>query len=157
MLYKDLKSQISEADTTTPPVENQAPTETKPGTNQAVKKRMPQKTLQAKKDSSDGIGQEAYMISNEISKNLETTLRRYFNIDRVSTNKNTITLSSNVNKLVDNKITDSRTNTVVPRETLMNTIQQIITAELGKQMDLFNLVGPQEAAPGVFIITIVPA
>ncbi len=153
MLYKDLKSQISEADA---PIENTNSTEIKPGENQATKKRIPQKVVQVKKDTTDGVGSETYMISNEITKNLDTVLRRYYNISRVSTNKNTITLSSDLSKLVDNKITDRRTTSVVPRETLLSTIQQIITAELGKKINDFNLVGPQEVAPGVFIITIVP-
>ena len=43
----------------------------------------------------------------------------------------------------------------IPHETLLNTIRQIIIADLGKEIDNFKLDGPFEAAPGVLTITVV--
>ena len=143
MLYKDLKSQISEADTVLPAAENTTVTEQPPIT----KKRIPQSAVKAKKEATDGIGSETYQLSNEIAKNLDSVLRRYYNISRVSTSKNTITLTSDLNTLKDNQITDRRSHTIVSSDIMLNTIQQIIAAGLGKKMDAYNLIGPQEIAP----------
>jgi len=149
MLYKDLKEIIFEADE-----ENSI---TDSDTEQSKKEipKKPKKSIQNVKDASDGIGNEAYDISNKIANTLETDLTSFYNIEKVYASNNKITINAKVKKMNSGLLTSKMTGHPIPHETLLNTIRQIIIADLGDDIDNFKLDGPFEVAPGILVITVV--
>lgn len=154
MLFKNLKEIICEVDETDSTVDsNETNTDNK---SDNTSPRKPKQTIKHVADASDGVGNEAYDISNEIAKTLETDLTEYYNIYKVEASNNKITITAKLNKMKDGLLTSKMTGNAIPNETLLNTIQQIIIADLGKEIDKFKLDGPFSVAPGVLVITVVP-
>jgi hypothetical protein len=146
MLFKDLKSIINEADEEVTAVEDETSVEDVPN--------KPQQAIDDVKDASDGVGAEAYKISNKIARTLDTDLTEYYNIEKIQASNNRITITADISKMKNGQVTSKLTGDAISSETLLNTIQQIIIADLGKDVDLFKLDGPKEAAPGVLLITV---
>lgn len=151
MLFKELKDLVIEAEEENVPADGNTDV-----TNVAPIQRKPKKVIQDVKDASDGIGNEAYSVSNELANTLETDLTEYYNIDSVKASNNKITIIANVKKMKNNQITSKMTGDPISSETLLDTIQQIIAADLGKDLDKYKLTGPKEVAPGIFIIVVIP-
>ena len=154
MLFKNLKAIINEADEAPAPADAVAP-----ATPAAPVKRQPAKTIKVSQENSDGVGKEAYNISNELAQALSTTLKQMYNIMKVDTNDNTITIIADPKKMVDAdgvaSITSKLTGKPVDNASLISTIQQLVTGTLGLEIDKFNLTGPTQSEPGVLLITVV--
>ena len=120
-------------------------------------KQKKNKTSKKSDPTADGIGNESYTMSNEIAKTLETDLTEFYNISELEASNNKIIITADASKMKDGKITTRRSGDIVEPEVLLDVIQQIVSADLGDDIDKFKLKGPIEAAPGILIISILPA
>ncbi len=147
MFLKELREIINEADT--PPL----------GTDSNIQKEIkttnkPKAVIAHIKKTSDGVGAEAYKMSNSIAVTLKTDLLEYYHIASVKASNNRVTITADVAKMKNGQITSKLTGDIVSAEILLDTIQQIIIADIGANIDDFSLVGPKKVANGVFVITI---
>lgn len=152
MRLKDLRNKMNEADEAAAGDDAVEGEEEK----EVVKPNKPQDDVQKVKDASDGIGAEAYEMSNKIASVLETDLPKYYNVSEVAASNNTITITADIKKMKDGLITSKMTGEVIPSEQLLSTIQMMVVADVGEEIDNFEMNGPTPVAPGVFIITVVP-
>ena len=143
MLLKDLKEIIQEADE---PAEGPADGET-PVENETQPKRA-KRDIQAVKDSSDGVGKEAYKISTKLETKLQSSITNTFNVSDVKTSNNVVYIyfkGSDI-KMKHNGMT-------VSGDVAVDNIQSIIMAILGADGNNFNLTS--KMLPGLLTITIV--
>ena len=92
MLFKNLKAILIEADEEAEKPKETAEATTDEKTVDPVKRRIPRRDVKNVKDASDGVGNEAYDLSQDISLSLKTSLKDVYNIKKIKVLNNTISI-----------------------------------------------------------------
>ena len=132
MLLRDLKRIIHEA-------EEPNVTATETSQTPTIEKTLnkPQKTVDASKQASDGIGKESYKMSKELETKLSVSLKDLLNIKTVKASNNSIKITFDFSKSGQDIFLLSG-NTISQTE-MLDLIKMEITALLGSSNDEFTL------------------
>lgn len=148
MLYKDLKKTVFEAEENI----NNTATQTSNTNNTPIK---PQKDVKNIKDASDGIENESYTFSTDMAVALIKTLKQYYNVYDINVENNLIIIKNNLKKTSSPDVITSRlSGKPVENDSIINTIQMIITSAAEGEIDNFSLEGPISDGNGLLTIMV---
>lgn len=157
MLFKKLKSIISEADEKTPepaqatPNQNSATGDQPPENNEPIAKQ-PLKTLADVKNASDGIGKETYNgVAATLIPKLKPMLTNTYNIKNVTSSVGVLTVVFDMSK--GEKFIVRSTGMEITEEKIIDNIKMLITSNFGPELKNFD-IGEPVYAGGVLNIQI---